>query len=211
MPIVVSVLLLTQPLVPMARPHIIWSAATQPPYTPLEPLRVLLISSSLYLSAPSLHPHPRLSSPPLPGALSHSSGLHTEPHCVCVLQSTQSGLISDTHTHPTGCVHSRSDAYTHIHITLHKTNRHAFMCARDRKHTHTLIFICAHWIHTHLHTQDVSHRGRDSSILISFFFFLFYSFMLQFFHSVLGVWSFNLLSIVIFLSSSVPTVGQMIW
>lgn len=120
MPIKVSVLLPTQVLMPIGRPHIIWSTATQPPYTPLEPRRVpataLLPSSSLYLSAPSLHPHPRLSSPPLPGALSHSSGLHTEPHCVRVLQSTQSGLISDTHTSNRVCAQSHWWVHTHTHI-----------------------------------------------------------------------------------------------
>ncbi len=111
---------LTRVLVPIGRPHIICSTATQPPYTPLEPRRVpataLLLSSSLYLSAPSLHPHPRLSSPPLPGALSHSSGLHTEPHCVCVLQSTQSGLISDTHTTNRVCAQSHRWVHTHTYI-----------------------------------------------------------------------------------------------
>lgn len=111
---------------PITRPSIIWSPATQSPYTPLEPHRLpattLLLSSSLYLSTPSLHLQKRLSAPPLPGALSHSTGLHTEPHCVCVVQSTQSGLILDpqldTHTHPRrkGCVHSRPDEYTHTRI-----------------------------------------------------------------------------------------------
>lgn len=122
---------------------------------------------------PSTFPHPpsihtRGSLLPHCPVLSHIPQVCTQSRIVCVSYRAHSQGSFRTHTHRTGCVHSRTDEYTHIHISLHKTNRHAFMCAHD--HKHTLIFICAHCIHTHLHTQDVSHRGRDSSILIPFFF-----------------------------------------
>ncbi len=154
-------------------------------------------SSPLLIPLPFLHPpsiHTRGSLLPHCPVLSHIPQVCTQSRIVCVSYRAHSQGSFRTNIHPTGCVHSRTDEFTHIHIFLHKTNRHAFMSAHDHK--------CTHWfsyVHT-AYTLICIHRMSHTEIPVSVF-------LLLCFHSLFAVWSFNPLSITHFLFSSVPTLG----
>ncbi len=126
-------------------------------------------SSPLLIPLPFLHPpsiHTRGSLLPHCPVLSHIPQVCTQSRIVCVSYRAHSQGSFRTHIHPTGCVHSRTDEFTHIHIFLHKTNRHALHTTTN---AHTDFHTCTLYTHSSAYTGCLTPRPRFQ-YLYSFFY-----------------------------------------
>ncbi len=150
MPITVSVLLSTRVLVPIGRPHIIWSTATQPPYTPLEPRRVpataLLLSSSLYLfcTLPPSTPA-ALFSPTARCSLTFLRSAHRAALCVCLTEHTVRAHFGHTYIQQGVCTVAPMSSHTYTYSFIKLIDMHSWV--HTTTNAHTDFHMCT--LHTH--------------------------------------------------------------
>lgn len=121
----------------------------------------LLFSSphpSTFLHPPSIHTRDSLL-PHCP-VLSHIPQVCTQSHIVCVSYRAHSQGSFRTHIHPTGCVHSRTDEFTHTYTYsfIKLIDMHSWV--HTTTNAHTDFHMCTLYTHSSAYTGCLTPRPR---------------------------------------------------